>query len=118
MTAQIDRQNDTQIDKVVKLIPAEIAGALLAINGLVPDTAPEWVMLAFASLLFILTFFYLTKVRQMTDLAQIAFVCLVAYPLWATNIIAFRFDLLFSHAYIISCLLIVASLVPPLIFRE
>ncbi|MBA5777966.1 hypothetical protein H2509_12615 [Stappia sp. F7233] len=118
MTTQIDRQNDSQIDKVVKLIPAEIAGALLAINGLVPDTAPEWVILSFAALLFLLTYFYLTKIRMMTDIYQVAFVCLIAYPLWATNIIAFRFDLLFSHAYVISCLLIVASLVPPLIFRD
>jgi len=116
MTAPIDTAEDSAIDKVAKLIPAEIVAALTAINGLVPEDAPAWLMPSFAIALLVLVYFYLTKLRGMKSHGQVAFVCLLAFPVWASNILTSRFDFLVVYSYVFASLLIFVSLMPPLIF--
>ena len=117
MTAPIKANEDTAIDKVAKLIPAEIVAALTSINALVEEGEEKWVMLAFALGLLVLVYFYLKKLRGMTSIGQLAFVCLGAYPVWVCNIIASRFDFLEANRSIFGALLIFVSLFPPLLFR-
>ena len=116
MTAPIDAGRDSAVDKVVKLIPAEVAAAFMAINGVVPDGASIWIMVAFALAMAAITFFYLTRLRGMRSPAQLLFVCVLAFPAWVLNIVAPRSDFLATYSYLWAGLLILVSLLPPLFF--
>jgi hypothetical protein len=110
---------DTYMERVKKLIPAEVSAAFLAINSLIPLNSDNNVyVIFFFVILLAICVFYLRQLESVRSLVQIAFISLVAFPIWAANIAIARIDWLQPRAFLASCLLIVATLAIPLIVRK
>jgi len=87
---QVNSTADTYSSKLLKLIPAEVSAAYLAINSLVSAEAGfDRTMQLSMLVLAILCPFYLWKLGNVTSWLQIAFTTL-SFPLWALNISASR----------------------------
>jgi di/tricarboxylate transporter len=114
-----DRQvdvSDPYLERLKKLIPTEVSAAFLAINSLIPlDSDKDTFAILAAIILAIVCWFYLKRLQKVTALSQLAFTSLIAFPVWATNIMISRFDWLVANSYAPSCILIVVTVVAPLI---
>lgn len=116
-----DRQvaaGDLYVDKVKKLIPSEVSAGLLAINSLVPlvnSSVNQGFMLAITTILVVLCWFYLSKYQSVSSKLQLVFTALIAFPIWALNIMVSRFDLLAAYPYVPGALLVLVTLVAPFV---
>jgi hypothetical protein len=87
MDSQINTAQDTYVDRLVKLLPAEGIAAMTAINGIVPDNdkSVPWLWGAFL-VVGIFVVLWATRARHITSPMQLAFI-LIAYVIWAANIL-------------------------------
>ena len=108
--------SDPYLEKLKKLVPAEVSAAFLAINSLVPlDSSRNFVVEGAAAILAIVCWFYLSRLQGVRALGQLIFTSLIAFPVWAMNIMISRFDWLAANSYVPSCILIIVTVVAPLI---
>jgi len=74
------------LDKLYKIVPAELTAAYLAISSFLTDQvnplANMHVLLAFAAFLTILTPLYLWRLQNVRNVAQIV-VSTISFPIWA-----------------------------------
>ena len=91
MTAKLTR-DDGYLDKFQKLIPAEITGAYIAVNSLIPEIASVIWLYAVAAILTIACFFYGKIFREITNSRHLFFLTFIAFPIWAINIIEYRIE--------------------------
>lgn len=87
MRREVDSVSDRYIDKLYKIIPAEITGAYIAASSLLAGVDPKWygVLLgAFGGFLTLLVPAYLSKLQNVKDRKQI-FVSMISFPIWAAN---------------------------------
>jgi hypothetical protein len=104
------------LERVKELVPSEITAAFLAINTAIP-LDERWLdyLYGFFVVLVIACWFYLSRFKGVSNLYQLLFVTLVAFPVWAFNIAVARFDFIANATFIPSCVLIVVTLFAPLI---
>jgi len=74
---------DNYLVKIVKLIPAEVSAAYVAINSLLPYQ-DQWPILVVAGLILLVTCYFL--IRWQTDSSRQAAVTCLAFLIWAVNI--------------------------------
>jgi hypothetical protein len=116
-----DRQidlTDSYLEKLKKLVPTEVSAAFLAINSLVPFDADNNIYVyGFFALLVAACWLYLRNLQSVSSVIQLAFTSLVAFPVWALNIAALRFDWMSSKSFIPGCILIIVTVFSPLIYQ-
>ncbi len=118
MTREIE-PSDTYLDKVKKLIPAEVSAGFLAVNSLVPlDEKFSFYVLGFGVIFAIFCILYLKFLEGVQRLVQIIFVSLVAFPAWAINIAVARIDWLQEKLFIAPTLLVIVTLAIPLLVER
>jgi len=83
MTRQITKDDEPR-DRLIKLIPAEIVTAYLALQSLLIDLG-ENVVYGVIVFLFIMTFFYLRRFGGVTDWIQLTFSA-VSFLIWVFSI--------------------------------
>jgi hypothetical protein len=109
-------ESDPYLEKLKKLVPTEVSAAFLAINSLVPlDSDRNFVVEAAAIVLAVVCWFYLRRLQNVTAVRQLIFTSLIAFPVWAMNIMISRFDWLVANSYVPSCILIIVTVIAPLI---
>lgn len=111
--------NDSYLERVKKLIPAEVSAGFLAINSLIPlnsENNPYVIM--FFVILLVICILYLKVLEGVTKVLQIAFISGIAFPIWAVNIAIARIDWLQPRAFLPACLLIIITLVTPFFVRK
>jgi hypothetical protein len=108
--------SDPYLEKIKKLIPAEVSAAYLAINTMIPseDSAFMWVLI-FSGILMILCWLYLAKFQNVTGVYQLGFTTFVAFPIWAVNISIDRFEI---DRYVVSAALVIVTLFAPLVMPK
>ncbi len=110
------------LDRLYKIIPAEMTAAYLAISTLLTDTTnPEahaTTLLIFAVFLMLLTPLYLWRLAGVRNMAQIL-VSTVSFPIWAaaisTSLLTLMFD--FITPEIITVVMVGWVLVTPLLVK-
>jgi hypothetical protein len=118
MTREV-KSGDPYLERVKKLIPAEVSAAFLAINSSIPLDARFNVFVAiFFVILVGICVLYLHVLERVTKVAQILFISAVAFPIWAINIAINRIDFLQDHVFLASSLLILVTLFIPLAIRN
>lgn len=109
---------DSYIDRVKKLIPAEVSAAFLAINASIPlDDNYLVYVIGFFVALTIISIVYLRALEHVTSRVQTAFISLVAFPAWALNIAVDRFDFMQDKLFLGSGILVLVTLLIPLIVK-
>lgn len=107
--------SDSYLDKVKKLIPAEVAAAFLAINASIPLQGSKFIFaIGFFLLLVPICVAYLRIFERVQNWLQIAFISGVAFPVWALNIAIDRIAWMQGHLFIASGLLVLVTLIVPL----
>ena len=107
--------NDSYLDKVKKLIPAEVAAAFLAINASIPlDDSKLKFAFGFFVILIPICVAYLRVFERVSNWLQIAFISGIAFPVWALNIAIDRVEFLQGNLFIASGLLVLVTLIVPL----
>lgn len=110
---------DSYLDAVKKLIPAEVSAAFLAINSSIPLIEHFfYYALGFFLLLIPICVLYLRFIEHVTRRIQIAFISLVAFPIWAANIAMERLEFLQTKPFLLSGLLVLATLFIPLVVKR
>ena len=111
-------QSDSYLDKVKKLIPAEVSAAFLAINASIPldDRNLRYVIIFFVILVPICAL-YLRKLENVVSVRQVLFTSGIAFPIWALNIAVDRLAFMSSKLFLPSCLLILVTLLVPLVAK-
>jgi len=110
------------LDRLYKIIPAEVTAAYLAISTLLTDTInPEsnaMTLLLFGIFLTALTPFYLWILAGVRNVMQIV-VSTISFPIWAVSISAGLVTLMFSDITpeIITVVMVGWVLVTPLLVR-
>ncbi len=111
--------DDSYLDRVKKLIPAEVSAGFLAINSAIPLNSDfNSFVIGFFAALAVLCALYLLMIEKVTSIAQIVFITVVAFPVWAVNIAIARIDWLQDKAFLAPCLLILVTLIIPLLVRK
>lgn len=109
---------DTYLDRVRKLIPAEVSAGFLTINSLIPlDSDKDYIVLLFFISLVIICGLYMYKLEMIKNYLQILFVSLVAFPVWALNIAIARIEWVQTNTSVPACLLVIITLLMPLLVR-
>lgn len=114
------RADDSYLEQVRKLIPAEITGAFLAINALIPFEANIWWTRGFFVVLVPCCWAYARLVHDITRTRQLVFISFIAFPAWALAVAIDRidtFDLATDNRFAVTCVLVVVSLLSPLFFQ-
>jgi hypothetical protein len=113
------QQGDSYLDKVKKLIPAEVSAAFLAINASMPlsDTVFYYAV-GFFLILIPICALYLRFLENVTDVMQIAFICVIAFPVWALNIAVDRLEFMQDKLFLSSSLLVLVTLFIPLVVKR
>jgi len=111
--------SDSYLDKVKKLIPAEVSAAFLAINASIPlsDTSFYFALGFFLALIPICVL-YLRIFENVSSVAQVVFISGVAFPIWALNIAIDRLEFMHNKLFLASGLLVLATLVAPLLAKR
>jgi hypothetical protein len=113
---QVDR-TEPYLEKLKKLIPAEIAAAFIAINSIIPFQSPNTIYIYVSTAILVLgCFLYLRQQQSVTDVKQLLFTSLIAFPVWALNIAIARFDWISGQEFIAAVVLILVTVFSPLIF--
>ncbi len=111
--------SDSYLDRVKKLIPAEVSAAFLAINASIPlDEKFSAYVVGFFLVLVPICVLYLRMLEVVTSWAQIAFISGVAFPVWALNIAVDRIEFMQNKLFLSSSLLVLVTLVIPLLVRQ
>lgn len=111
--------DDSYLERVKKLIPAEVSAGFLAINSLIPlNSQHDLFVIGFFLILVLICVLYLKMIEQVTSVVQIAFISVVAFPVWAINIAIARIDFLQPRAFLPACLLIIVTLATPLLVKR
>lgn len=111
--------SDSYLDRVKKLIPAEVSAAFLAINASIPlDEKFFLYVVGFFVLLIPICVLYLRMLEVVTSRAQIAFISGIAFPVWALNIAVDRIEFMQDKLFLSSSLLVLVTLVIPLLVRK
>ena len=107
--------NDSYLDKVKKLIPAEVSAAFLAINASIPldDRNLKYVAIFFVILIPICAL-YLRQLESVTSIRQVLFTSGIAFPIWALNIAVDRLEFMSNKLFLPSSRLILVTLLVPL----
>ena len=110
--------NDSYLDKVKKLIPAEVSAAFLAINASIPldDRNLIYVVIFFVILIPICAL-YLRQLESVTSIRQVLFTSGIAFPIWALNIAVDRLEFMSNKLFLPSSLLILVTLLVPLVAK-
>ena len=107
--------NDSYVDKVKKLIPAEVSAAFLAINASIPLEGSKLIFaVGFFIILIPICIAYLRLFEKVGSWLQIAFISGVAFPIWAMNIAIDRIEWLQGNLFVASGLLVLVTLIVPL----
>ena len=110
--------NDSYLDKVKKLIPAEVSAAFLAINASIPlSDAFFYYAIGFFLVLIPICALYLRFLENVKSIAQIAFIGGIAFPVWALNIAVDRLEFMHNKLFLASGLLMLVTLVVPLMTK-
>lgn len=112
----MDRQvkpTDDYSSKLLKYIPAEISGAYLAINSLVPPQGNNLLMAGALVILLVLCALYLRQLQSVTSSLQIV-LSLILFVIWAVNISSARLDADLDPL-ILGVVLILATVALPLL---
>lgn len=118
MTREV-KSGDSYLERVKKLIPAEVSAAFLAINSSIPLKDDHNVFVAsFFVILVVVCVLYLRVLENVKKISQIIFVSAVAFPIWAINIAIARIDLLQDREFLASSLLVMVTLFIPLVIRN
>lgn len=113
------KSDDTYLDRVKKLIPAEVSAAFLAINSSIPlDEKYNVFVVGFFAIFVVVCVLYLRVLERVTKVAQILFISAVAFPVWALNIAIARLDFMQDKVFLASSLLVLVTLFIPLLVRE
>jgi hypothetical protein len=103
------------LDRVKELVPTEVTAAFLAINSAIPlDSDYLKYLYWFFGVLVVACWLYL-RFQGVQKLQQLAFITLIAFPVWAFNIAMSRFDFIVGLAFIPGCILILVTLFSPLV---
>jgi hypothetical protein len=112
------KASDTYLDRVKKLIPAEVSAGFLAINSLIPLKSEfNLFVLGFFVALLVICILYMYRLEMVTNLFQIIFVSIVAYPIWALNISIARIEWMQDREFLAGCLLVIVTLLIPLLVK-
>jgi hypothetical protein len=104
------------LERVKELVPTEVTAAFLAINSTIPlDSRYLMYLLFFFAILLLACWLYLRRFQGISNLKQLIFITIIAFPVWAFNISVSRFDFMADTGFIPACILIVVSLFSPLI---
>jgi|GEM_PF-3783447 hypothetical protein len=107
---------DTYLDRVKKLIPAEVSAGFLAVNSLVPlDDIFGVYVLGFGVIFALFCILYLRILEGVTNVLQLIFVSLIAFPAWAINISVARIGWLQEKIFIAPSILVLVTLTIPLL---
>ena len=110
--------NDTYLDKVKKLIPAEVSAAFLAINASIPlDNRNLQFVIIFFVILIPICALYLRQLENVTSIRQVLFTSGIAFPIWALNIAVDRLEFMSNKLFLPSALLILVTLLVPLVAK-
>lgn len=110
---------DSYLDRVKKLIPAEVSAGFLAINSAIPlDSQFNVYVAGFFVVLVVICGMYLSMLENVASVAQIVFISIVAFPIWALNIAIARIDWMQNKVFLASSLLILVTLIIPLLVRR
>ena len=101
-------------DRLLKLIPSEIIAAYVAVQGMIPEDAGPWFLLAVTVLMMIMTPFYLKRFQGVIHSTQLA-VSTVSFLIWVYTLGGpFRFWGLY-RSWFASVLLVIWTLAVPLL---
>lgn len=118
MTREVE-STDSYLDRVKKLIPAEVSAAFLAINASIPLDEDAFVyVVGFFLVLIPICVLYLRSLENVTSLAQVAFISGIAFPVWALNIAVTRIEFMQNKLFLSSSLLVLVTLIIPLLVKK
>lgn len=101
-------------DRLLKLIPSELVGAYMVIEGIVPQDQAKWGTLVTSAILMILTPFYLNRLQGVTRPAQLI-VTTLSFAVWVYSLGGpFRYWGLYQP-WIGSVTLVLWTLIVPLV---
>ncbi|MEP9389567.1 hypothetical protein [Mesorhizobium sp. KR9-304] len=108
--------NDSYLDRVKKLIPAEVSAAFLALNASIPlDDRFLVYVIGFFVILVPICVLYLRVLEKVSSLRQVGFINGIAFPVWALNIAIDRLEFMQDKLFLSSGLLVLVTLLVPLI---
>lgn len=108
--------SDSYLDRVKKLIPAEVSAAFLALNASIPLDDRFLIYVAgFFVILIPICVLYLRVLENVTSLRQVGFISGIAFPVWALNIAIDRLEFMQDKLFLSSGLLVLVTLLVPLI---
>lgn len=110
---------DTYLDRLKKLIPAEVGAAFLTINASIPLKEDVfYYALGFFLILIPVCALYLRLLENVTSITQIAFISGIAFPIWALNIAVDRLEFMQNKLFLSSGLLVLVTLFIPLVVKK
>jgi hypothetical protein len=72
-------------DRLLKLIPSEIVGAYMVLQGIIPAAQAKWGTTVISLILMILTPFYLNRIQNVKRLAQLI-VTTISFAVWVYSL--------------------------------
>lgn len=112
------KPEDEPLDKIRKLLPTEVSGAFLALNSIVPAQADVFWIYSTTAILVVACWLYLRSLAGISNILQLAFVSVIAFPAWAANIAVDRIDFFDGpNRFIAAVIVVIVSVFIPLIIR-
>jgi FtsH-binding integral membrane protein len=115
MSREID-QNDTYLLKIVKLIPAEVSAAYLAINGYLGEYVTNFGLLVLCGLILLVTCYYIIK--KQTNNQKQALITSLAFIIWAANISGLFYASQQERAVLATILVLSSLFLPRLMAKD
>jgi hypothetical protein len=72
-------------DRLLKLIPSEIVGAYMVLQGVIPPAQAKWGTTVVSGILFLLTPLYLKRLMQVNRLSQLL-VTALSFAVWVYSL--------------------------------
>ena len=84
MAREIREVQDYQ-DRLLKLIPSEIVGAYMVLQGIIPAAQAKWATTVVSGILFLLTPLYLNRLQNVQRISQLL-VTTVSFAVWVYSL--------------------------------
>lgn len=72
-------------DRLLKLIPSEIVGAYMVLQGIIPPAQGKWATTVVSGVLFLLTPLYLNRIQKVQRLSQLI-VTTISFAVWVYSL--------------------------------
>lgn len=118
MVSRTISPDDSYADRLRKLIPSEVTAAFLAIHSLIPlESSKTLWALGWVIVLLPICWMYLVKFQGVQKKIQLAFICFLAFPVWAAGIIRPRFEFLTENGFVIAGSIAIITLLSPILIE-